>query len=728
MFLQVAAVGTGAVAFSGCGGPNAFRVQSTVRMAEDDASANEAWYATACAECSAGCGVLVRVVEGRARKIEGNPDHPVNQGKLCARGQAALQAEYNPDRLRGPLAQTGPRGTLPRSDLSWDGAIQSLAQRLDAARGKVALITRPLGGHQAQLLDRFASGLGARWLRLETVNEEPLRAAVKRVFGQDVAPVFDLANAGCVVNFGADLLGGWLSPVRYSAAYGQFRQGRYRAGDFQPQNRPRGHLVHVGPRFSDAAAAADEWLPVKAGMEGLAALSLAQAIIAAGGGRGGAGEAFYRGAAALDGYSPDNTAGDTGIPAERIRKVAGDFMKRGPSLAIGGGAAGAHTNGADALAAVLGLNLLAGNVGKAGGVLFGSANPFSNAPARTAASGLQDWTNLAAQLRSGAIQAVLVYDANPAYELPSALGLRDALAAAPFLATFSAFPDETAQLADMVLPPSLPLEDWGEAVAETGSLVTFRQPILRPLYGSRSFGDALLDLGRRLNLGGWPDGTFQDVLRGAARGLPGSGGDFERFWTDVRAKGFWSGQAPAGASAAPSGSAVAWTAPQFAGSAGEYPLALHVFPHNSLGEGRAANLPWLQALPDPMTTVVWQTWVEVSPRLGFKEGDIVRVETPRGAAELPVYVSPAAPPDTIAIPLGQGHNAYGRYAEKRGVNPLDLLEPLAEAATGSLAYGATRARLVRTGRRMQLPKFEGDVPAYQIPGKEVLEVRYQGGS
>ncbi|HLG71412.1 MAG TPA: molybdopterin-dependent oxidoreductase [Chloroflexota bacterium] len=714
-FLKAAAVTTGAVAFSGCAaGPNAFRVESEPRLAEDNVSAKEAWYATACAECEAGCGIVVRVVEGRARKIEGNPDHPVNQGKLCARGQAALQAEYNPDRLRGPLGRTGARGTLPQSGLTWDEALQTLAQRLDTARGRAAIISRPLDGHQAVLMEQFAGGLGATWLRIESIGEEPFRAAVKRVYGTDTMPDFDLANAGYVLSFGADFLGSWLSPVHYSIAYGRFRQGSYRAGDFHPQSRPRGHLVQIEPRFSGAAAAADEWLPVRPGTEGLVALSLAQAL--------GGSSSIY---GSLDQYTPESVARATGVSADRIHRLADDFRSRGPALAIGGGPAGGHTNGADALTAILGLNLIAGNTGKPGGVLFNAGSPWPNVPSRTAPSNLADWTKLVQQLEGGAIDTVLVYDSNPVYELPAALGFAGALGKAGFVASFTSFPDETAEQADLVLPPRLPLEDWGDSLAESLPAVTIRQPIVQPLYDNRSFWDTLLDLGRRLQLPSWPAGTFQEAIRNAARTLPGiNSGDFEKSWTELRAKGFWSG--PAGASR-PSSSAsgmAQWSEPQFAGDASSFPYYLQVFPHNSLGDGRAANLPWMQALPDPVTSVVWESWVEVSPKLGFKEGDMARVDTTQGSVDLPVYVNPAAPPDVLSIPLGQGHRAYGRYAQDRGVNPLDLLAPLADTTTGALAYSATRARISPTGRRIQLSKFEGDVPAYQIPGKEVLEVRY----
>jgi hypothetical protein len=76
--------------------------------------------------------------------------------------------------------------------------------------------------------------------------------------------------------------------------------------------------------------------------------------------------------------------------------------------------------------------------------------------------------------------------------------------------------------------------------------------------------------------------------------------------------------------------------------------------------------------------------------------------------------------------MGQGHTAYGRYAsqdgKQRGVNAMSIVAPVADEATGALAYGATRVRLIKTGRRVALPKFEGTVPAYQVPDEEVIQI------
>jgi anaerobic selenocysteine-containing dehydrogenase len=344
------------------------------------------------------------------------------------------------------------------------------------------------------------------------------------------------------------------------------------------------------------------------------------------------------------------------------------------------------------------------------------------------------------------VQAVLIYGANPVYGLPSALRFREALLQVPFMASFSSFQDETTALADLVLPSHLQLEDWGDDVPDPGPgfpVLTLQQPVLRAFYDTRSFWDVMLTLAEEI--GGpvsqalpWP--TFKDLLRDGARQLHeqrrGSvqAPDFERFWVQLLQRGGWWSEADVrtqqpGDAVAPGPGETARlpvSQAQFAGSEQEFPFHLVVFPHNTLGAGQTAHLPWLQAAPDPVTSVVWQTWVELNPRvadqLGLSEGDIVLVESPEGRVEVPVYVNPAAPPNVLGMPLGQGHSGYGRWAERRGANPLDLLAPLVDEATGSLAYAATRVRLATAGRRTTIPKFEGSVPAYQLPHEEVLRV------
>jgi len=119
----------------------------------------------------------------------------------------------------------------------------------------------------------------------------------------------------------------------------------------------------------------------------------------------------------------------------------------------------------------------------------------------------------------------------------------------------------------------------------------------------------------------------------------------------------------------------------------------------------------MQELPDAMTSVVYGTWLEVNPstakRLDLTEGDVVRVESLYGSITAPVYIYPAIRPEVLAMPIGQGHSEYGRYAENRGSNPIQILAPKEDSTTGSLAWGATRVRLVVTGEKAPLVKTGG---------------------
>ena len=745
----LAAGASSAVVFTGCQPPmREFNAESRVRLAEDVVTAYENWYATTCRMCGAGCGVIARVIEGRAKKIEGNPDHPISRGKLCARGQAIVQDQYHPDRLIGPMSLRG--GRRPVGQLlgdNWDQGLTRLVDRLKATpAGQTVLITGPLRGHQALVADRFARGTGARWMQLDLFGETQLREASRRVFGQETLPYFDVEHARTVLSIGADWLGTWLSDVNMNVQYGNFRQGSYKLGQaFKPRHagEPRGYLVHVDSRFSPTAANADEWIWVRPGTEGVFALSLANALIAAGADQAGAGA--FGGATGLANYAPDRVAQQTGVDAAKVNDLARRLMGTRPSLVIGGGSAGGHSNGTASLSAILGLNLLLGAVGREGGVLPNPAPVIEGLPTPRPAA-MNDWLLLRDQINSGQVTTVLVYGVDPVYALPPWVGIGDAFDKLPFLASFSPYLDETASRATLVLPSHLTLEDWGDDVPEMGPgypIWSVQQPVLKPFFDTRSFFDVLLVVGEEL--GGnvaqqLPWRTFRDVLKQGAQAVQRRNAgsvrepDVERFWVRaLQQGGWWDTARPPAATGVPAGAAgalgpVVTSFPQTRYAGGpEYPFHLALFEHNTLGKGETAHLPWLQATPDPITSATWQTWVEVSSKtareMDLREGDIVRVESPRPASlELPVYINPAAPPEVLAIPLGQGHREYGRWAKDRGANPLGLLDPIADADTGALAYAATRVRLVKTGRKTRIPKFEGNVESRQLEGETILKV------
>ena len=720
----------GAVLFQACGVPaDELFVQSPVEMPEDLVTGLDNWYATLCRQCPTSEGVVVRVMEGRAKKVEGNVDYPINQGKHSARCEAGLQALYHPDRIRGPLLRVGERGSGQFEEISWTDAIGRLTHQLRSIseagnQSGTVMVTQPVGAHLGTVVERFVARFGGRHLPYEPVEMTTLRAAVKSVFNQDTLPDFDIENADYVLSFGSDFLNTWVSPIRYARGYGHFRQG----------DRERGTLVHVDSRFSMTAANADEWVYVRPGMEGLLALSMAQVIISEGLGDPQAAAALTGGSpVSLDQYSPGAVERRVGVSATTIRRIARDFAKHRPSLAFGGGSAAAHTNGMSNMQAIYSLNYLVGGVGQTGGIVFNPEPLVKDVPKAPALGSFSDWRGLIQEMKSGQVRALLLRGADPVYGLPASAGFLDATFDVPLIVSFSGFMNEATAMADLVLPEHNYLEDWGSDIPSPGpgyQTVGFQQPAVRPFFeargahlGTKGFADVLLTLAQGLDLDlGLPGDTFKAILEDGARQLFDEGrgsvraGDFKSFWNGVLQRGGWwdtsakSNDRPPRPPVLP-----AFQEPAFdSQDSGRYPFHLVPFESTSLGDGRGASLPWLQATPDPITTATWRTWVEINIRtaeeLGIGEGDVIEVTSPYGTIEALAFVHPGAPPDVVSIPIGQGHSASGRYAQGRGSNVLSILSPLTDSQTGALAWAATRVGIKKTGRWIRLPKFENTVP------------------
>ncbi|MSQ05583.1 MAG: 4Fe-4S ferredoxin [Dehalococcoidia bacterium] len=735
------------------------KIQSPVRLPEDLVKGQDNWYATLCRQCPAAEGVLVRVMEGRAKKVQGNPKYPVNLGKQSARCDAGLQALYHPDRLAGPMSRTGAKGSGQYKAVSWDEALNILNSQLSERGQGLALITEPLRAHLSVIAGRFATAFGGRQLGFQTLDDTSYRGAVKTVFGQDVLPGFDLAHADYLLSFGADFLSTWGSPTQFSQAYGEFRQGAGRVR--------RGTHVQVEPRFSMTAANADRWLPITPGWEGHLAMSLAYVIIDeklqapgvdVGNLTGG------RGIAALEAFRPETVAPRIGLPqglldghsaADFIRELARDFASHRPSLAIGGDSAGAHSNGQFNLEAIYALNYLVGSVGAPGGVVFNAASPLPDLPAAAKVGSLADWAGVAEDIRSGKTKLLLVHQADPVHGLPKSMGFRDALAGDNlFTVSFSSFMDETTALADLILPDRVYLEDWGSDIPEPGPgypVLGFQQPVVNPLsdYNPRSFADILLASaqGKAGNLP-WP--KLRDFLRESSDALfalkRGSiqAADSGEFWTKLLQQGGWWDDKATNPrpGAAPrdllTGIAARAVPPAYSGLAdGEFHLL--PFAHNTLLDGGNAHLPWLQGAPDPVTTITWQTWVEVNDRkvkeLKWREGDVIKVESAAGFILAPVYPNPALPPNVVAIPLGQGRRSGGEYAAGRAApesaNVMDLLEDRRVAVSGALAWAGARVRLTPTGESIRISKFEGSSPAREIgltPSEDIFKTVESNGA
>jgi anaerobic selenocysteine-containing dehydrogenase len=652
---------------------------------------------------------LVRI--NAAKKLEGSAEHPVNHGGLCVRGQAAIQVTYHPDRITQPLKRAGERGQGRYEAMSWDDALAELVSRLDALAGAgnqkaLALLTRVRPGHRAALASRFLASFGAPGpISCELFGDDVLRRANALSFGRGQLPTFDLPNARYVLGLGADFLGTWNSPTSQGYGYGLMRQGRPGV---------RGIFVQAESRMTQTGASADQWVPVKLGTEGVLALGLAHVILAAKLRPAGAGG---RAAALIDGwssgladYAPEQVEKITGVAASRIDRLARELAGISPAVAIIGGAPLAHTNGLFNALAVNALNALVGSVDQPGGVFFTPQFDLASAAKGLAGrpAGVPSLEQLTAGILKGTpIPQVLLLDgANPVFTSPKAWMVRDALEKVPYIASFGSFLDETSILADLILPDHSFLESWSDALPESGSMTAVASvapPAMLPLHDTRATPDVLLDVGRRLARPlELPWENFEGLLAETFAALPATS-EFDA-WTDAQEKGGWWGALPARltvSSARVDSKPVSFVEPMFDGDAEQYPFHFLPYASNAFLDGSFAHLPWLQEMPDPLTSAMWSSWIEINPataaRLGIGLGDIVEVASAHGTLRTAALVSPGIAPDLVAMPVGQGHRSFTRYASGRGENPIELLAPLMEEETGSLAWAATRVRVTRVG-------------------------------
>ena len=678
-FIKLTAITGTSAALTACGNPE----NQIIRfIPEDDLVPGIATFKpSVCPLCNAGCGVIARVMEGDAevfrngqagvirmglaKKLEGNAEDPISQGKLCARGQAAIQVTYHPDRLDKPRKRSGERGSGQYVDISWDEAIKELTGQLDALvaagdQASLALLTKPRRTRRYEVIARVLQSFGAPApITFELFSDDVLRRANAISFGSHQLPTVDLEHSRYLLVFGADFLGTWNSTVAQSAAFGRMKQST-------PGQRAK--YVHVDARLSQTAANADEFVAIRPGTEGVLALGIARLVAEQ--------RATAKADATLAQWTPEEVEKRTGVPAAKVERLAKEFASHAPAVAIIGGAALAHTNGLFNAVAVNTLNRVAGAVNQPGGI------SFVTQPAPPSSRGLNEI------LQGQPAKVLLIDDVNPVFGSPASWKVADALNRSPFIVSFGSFIDETSALADLILPDHSFLESWVDAAPESGSPKAAPSkfgPVMRPLYDTRSTPDVFLDVSRRL-----------------AKPLVGLPNTFEEFLNQEPAKDVRRAAASAAADpAAAKATALQTSDPEFDGDASQYPY--HLIPHASpaLYDGSLAHLPWLQELPDPMTSGMWCSWVEINARkaeeLGIHQGDVLEVTSTQGSLRAPAFVSPGIAPDAIAIPVGQGHSNFTRYATNRGVNPIAILAPVTVADTGALAWASTRVKIARVG-------------------------------
>jgi anaerobic selenocysteine-containing dehydrogenase len=608
--------------------------------------------------------------------------------------------------LKKPFRQNG-RGTGDFTTLSWDEAVRVVKEALSNHAGsEIAFLLGLVPDHLSDLVGEIATAIGApaplRYTAFGYLeSRKTLAEAANNVLGQHSLPVYDISNSDVTFSFGADFLGTWLSPVAYSRGYASLRQGT-------PGRR--GYLVQFEPRMSQTAAKADEWIPVHPGSEGQVALALGRLI------------SELRGGPLPEAYlNVDVKTASTvsGVDMDRLNHLAGIFSGASAPLAIAGGSSLAMSNGLETAQAVLMLDALVGNLGRPGGIAFTPTLPVHPVESQGLNTFI-DMREFVEKMKASQIKVLFVHGINPVFELPPLLGFEEALANVPLVISFATYPDETASQADFVFPDHHPLESWGYQLpvpAADRAAFSASQPAVVPFYNTQATSDVLLaamqaiggDLAKSV-----PYKDEVEFLQHSVVGLVSEAGYFNApeintFWAEWQQNGGWWTQA-AGLASPTVGTALAniQSMPD-ATFEGGGDLFLHIYPSTLMGDGNGANKPWMQEAPDPMTTVMWNSWVEINPltadKLGLKDDDLVRIISDQGEVEASVYRYPAISLDVIAIPFGQGHISYGQYAASRGSNPARLL-PLSVNSAGDLAFAAVKVRIEKTGKTRPLARNE----------------------
>ncbi|NJC98628.1 MAG: twin-arginine translocation signal domain-containing protein [Anaerolineae bacterium] len=712
-FLKLATAGAATSAvLTGCGPASRYvKREPYMKMPEYTYNGLSTYYATTCRECAAACGLVVRTMQGRAIKVEGNPNNPVNLGKTCARGQATLHGLYNPDRVENPIKQG--RRSCGASQMDWDAAIQVVAEALkNNDPSEIAFLMGTAPDHLFDLVSDLANAIGApapvRFGALSMFESRAtLSRAAEELFGQPAMPYFDIANSDLVLSFGANFLETWISPVSFTREYAQMRRGK---------PRKRGYFVQFASRLSQTAAKADEWVPLRPGTDGLVALAIGKLVAEA---------KDTAVPASFEAIDPAEVARTADVKLETLEHIAQLVVDSEHPLAVPGGTAVGQTNGLATAESVLALNAQFGNYGMTGGVYISPLGPNQDEYHRPASP--EEMLNLIWKMKDGKVKVLFIHGVNPVFELPSHLGFLDTLQYVPQVISFATFPDETAVASDYIFPDHHGLESWGyqRAVVSSQPVLSGAQPVISPFFNTRATADVLIAAAQQAGgqfaealpfadevafiqsklspLVGDPDGSFLAP-------------EINMFSAYFQQHGGWWKNDPALSAPIASGALTKKLDPGVAEFSGEGEFFFVPFVSPTIGEA-GANKPWLQELPDPTTTVTWNTWVEMNPEtaheLGIDNDDIVEVMSEAGSVQAAVYLYPAIRPDVIAMPFGQGHTAYGQFAAGRGANPVNILSIHFNAA-GDLAFAGVKVNVKKTGRKHELARMEGKVGVYEF--------------
>ncbi|MEE8585463.1 MAG: molybdopterin dinucleotide binding domain-containing protein, partial [Acidobacteriota bacterium] len=620
-FLKLAGFGIGGAALAGCQQAPVEHAIPYLMQPEELIPGRALFYATTCQACPAACGMLAKTVDGRPIKLEGNPQHPLSRGGLCAVGQASLLGLYDNLRLSRPLKEG--------RQTSWQDADSELRRRLEQIRSRggavrllaPTIVSPTLRRVVERFLDSFEDG---RLVEFDLLSSAAILEAHQRTHGVGVLPRYRFDRAAVIVGFDADFLGSWISPVEFAAGYRQGRQLEAESGGFS-------FHAQFEARMSLTGANADQRIPIAPGSLAPALAHLVHLL---------APRAGWTETPAPQAGTDEPDPSLFGQLADRL------WQNRGKSLVV----CGAQDLESQILCNAL--NEMLGNYGSTVDI---------QAPSRQLQGSDRNLLVLAQELKEGAVEALLIAGMNPVHSLPLGPELGEDISKLELVVDFAERPDETSRLATFVCPLPHNLESWSDAQPVDG-LVSLCQPAIRPLGEARPLMEVLEGWtgGSRSSLELLKDHWQEDIFPRASTEL-----SFQDFWDQSLHDGFARLDREAAPTPAFERDSIS-SLPSPAAPAGEA-LVLIAYPKVGMLDGRPAYNAWNHELPDPISKVTWGNYACISPaaadRLGVREGDVVRLSTSQGEVELPALLQPGQHDRVVAVALGYGAQASERFAQ-----------------------------------------------------------------
>ena len=625
-------------------------------------------YASTCGGCSAACGLLAGVRDGRPLKMEGMPEHPLSRGGLCAIGQALPLGLYDSHRLRGPL-QNG-------EETTWEQVDAAIASQLETVRtqgGSVRVVTPSITSPTLQAtIDEFLESFDdARHVVFDTLSCSAILDAHQKTHGARVLPHFRLDQCRMIVALGADFLGTWISPVEFAAAWRSRRSPT-------PDSPEMSYHVQLEGRMSLTGSKADQRMRVAPSEYGVVLSHLAQRICDL-----------------AKVPAPQGTLGDSPLDDGTLAELAqGLWAAQGESALL--------CDHQDVSVQML-VNFINQTLGN-----YGSTVDIDR-PSRQKQGDDTEVIALFNELKGGTVSVLITAGVDLLHNLPGDDALTDSIDEVSLTISLAERVDEFAAHAQFVCPDHHSLESWGDSEPVSGVL-SLSQPTIAPLRDTRSVLESLARWSGR-------DEAAYDILRTSWRNrvLPRAEQQpFERFWDQSLHDGFVEVEPESPSISAFQGDVVGFVdAPQTASD-----LELVLYSKVGLTDSRHAHNPWLQELPDPISKVAWDNYACVSPllaqELGISDGDVVRVATERAQLELPALVQPGQHDRVVSIALAYGVRGTERFTNigPEWIESRPTVEPgkrvgqnaseLAAISDGALSTTRSDIKLTKTGQRHEL--------------------------